>query len=96
MRTVNRLLLTGLIAFLPLAAMAADDAPSGDPEVTIRTEGDKTIQEYRQNGFLYAIKVTPKGAPPYFLVRADGTDANFIRSDQPDMLIPSWKIFEWK
>ena len=96
MRTVNRLLLTGLIAFLPLAAMAADEASSADPEVTIRTEGDKTIQEYRQNGFLYAIKVTRKGFPPYFLVRADGTDANFIRSDQPDMLIPSWKIFEWK
>jgi len=96
MRTVNRLLLTGLIAFLPLAATASDGAPSGDPEVTIRTEGDRTIQEYRQNGFLYAIKVTVKGAPPYFLVRADGTDANFIRSDQPDMLIPSWKIFEWK
>ena len=96
MRTFNRLLLTGLIALAPMAAMAADDAPSADPEVTIRTEGDKTIQEYRQNGFLHAIKVTPKGAPPYFLVRADGTDANFIRSDQPDMLIPSWKIFEWK
>ena len=48
-----------------------------------------------QNGFLYAIKVTPKDGKPYFLVRADGTDANFIRSDQPDMLIPSWKIFEW-
>ena len=96
MRTLNRLLLTGLIAAIPLVTFAADSAPTGDPEVTIRTEGDKTIQEYRQNGFLYAIKVTPKGAPPYFLVRADGTDANFIRSDQPDMLIPSWKIFEWK
>ena len=96
MRTANRLLLTGLIALLPLAATAADSAPSGDPEVTIRTEGDRTIQEYRQNGFLYAIKVTVKGAPPYFLVRADGSDANFISSDQPDMLIPSWKIFEWK
>ncbi|BBP73978.1 hypothetical protein PHLH7_00820 [Pseudomonas sp. Ost2] len=96
MRTLNRLLLAGLFTITPLAAIAADDAPSADPEVTIRTEGDKVIQEYRQNGFLYAIKVTPKGAPPYFLVRADGSDANFIRSDQPDMLIPSWKIFEWK
>ncbi|MEN5092973.1 DUF2782 domain-containing protein [Pseudomonas protegens] len=95
MRTLNRLLLTGLIAIAPLAAIAAEDAPSADPEVTIRTEGDKTIQEYRQNGFLYAIKVTPKGGKPYFLVRADGSDGNFIRSDQPDMLIPSWKIFEW-
>ncbi|WP_300732494.1 DUF2782 domain-containing protein [Pseudomonas sp.] len=96
MRTLNRLLLTGLIAAIPLVTFAADDAPSADPDVTIRTEGDKTIQEYRQNGFLYAIKVTPKGGKPYFLVRADGTDANYIRSDQPDMLIPSWKIFEWK
>jgi len=56
----------------------------------------KRLRNTAKNGFLYAIKVTPKGAPPYFLVRADGTDANFIRSDQPDMLIPSWKIFEWK
>ncbi|WP_350614993.1 DUF2782 domain-containing protein [Pseudomonas sp. HY7a-MNA-CIBAN-0227] len=96
MRALNRLLLTGLITIAPMAAIAADTVPSGDPDVTIRTEGDKEIREYRQNGFLYAIKVTVKGAPPYFLVRADGTDANFIRSDQPDMLIPSWKIFEWK
>lgn len=96
MRTLNRLLLLSLFAVTPVVALAADDAPSADPEVTIRTEGDKTIQEYRQNGFLYAIKVTPKGGKPYFLVRADGTDANFVRSDQPDMLIPSWKIFEWK
>jgi len=96
MRTLNRLLLLGLLAVTPAVTLAADDAPTADPEVTIRTEGDKTIQEYRQNGFLYAIKVTPKGGKPYFLVRADGTDANFVRSDQPDMLIPSWKIFEWK
>ncbi|NMY35776.1 MULTISPECIES: DUF2782 domain-containing protein [Pseudomonas] len=96
MRTLNRLLLTSLIAAIPLVTFAADEAPSADPEVTIRTEGDKTIQEYRQNGFLYAIKVTPKGGKPYFLVRADGSDGNYIRSDQPDMLIPSWKIFEWK
>jgi hypothetical protein len=95
MRTLNRLLLASLFAITPLAVMAADDAPSADPDVTIRTEGDKTIQEYRQNGFLYAIKITPKVGKPYFLVRADGSDGNFIRSDQPDMLIPAWKIFEW-
>ena len=95
MRTLNRLLLAGLFAIAPLAVMAADDAPTPEPQVTIRTEGDKLIQEYRQNGFLYAIKITPKNGKPYFLVRADGSDGNFIRSDQPDMLIPSWKIFEW-
>ena len=96
MRTLNRFLLVSLIAVAPLAAIAADDAPSPEPDVTIRTEGDKTIKEYRQNGFLYAIQVTPKGGKPYFLVRADGTEANYIRSDQPDMLMPAWEIFSWK
>ena len=95
MRVLNRLVLTSLLAISPLYAIAADDAPGGEPDVTIRQDGDKTIQEYRQNGFLYAIKITPKGMPPYFLVRADGSEGNFIRSDQPDMLIPAWKIFSW-
>lgn len=94
MRAFNRLLLAGLLAVAPLAALAQDEAPSGEPDVTIRQEGDKTIQEYRINGFLYAIKVTPSIGKPYFLVRADG-DSNFIRSDNPDMLIPQWEIFRW-
>ncbi|KPB69983.1 DUF2782 domain-containing protein [Pseudomonas cannabina] len=95
MRKVNRLLLTGLLALCPLLAIAAEDSPSAAPDVTIRTDGDRTIQEYRQNGFLYAVKITPKHGKPYFLVRADGTSPNFIRSDQPDMLIPQWEIFSW-
>jgi hypothetical protein len=95
MCSLKRLMLTGILLATPLAAMAADDAPSADPDVTIRQDGDKTIQEYRQNGFLYAVKVTPKHGKPYFLVRADGTSPNFIRSDQPDMLIPQWEIFKW-
>ncbi len=94
MGTLNRLLLVGLMACLPLAAQA-EDPVSADPDVTIRQDGDRTIQEYRVNGFLYAIKVIPKNGKPYFLVRADGSDGNFVRSDDPDMLIPSWKIFSW-
>ncbi|WP_040260481.1 DUF2782 domain-containing protein [Pseudomonas massiliensis] len=95
MHSLKRLMLASILLAAPLAAIAADDAPSADPDVTIRQEGDKMIQEYRQNGFLYAVKVTPKHGKPYFLVRADGTSPNFIRSDQPDMLIPQWEIFKW-
>ncbi|MDM8348906.1 DUF2782 domain-containing protein [Pseudomonas sp. sp1636] len=94
MRILNRLLLAGLLAVTSLTAYA-DDAPSAEPDITIRQEGDRTIQEYRVNGFLYAIKITPKTGKPYFLVRADGSDGNFVRSDYPDMLIPSWEIFKW-
>ena len=86
----------GLAAALLLgsASVMAQDAVPGDPEVTIRQEGDRTVEEYRVNGFLYAVKITPKTGKPYFLVRADG-DSNFIRADRPDMLIPAWKIFSW-
>ena len=95
MRTLNRLIVAGLLVAGPMIAIAADDAPAADPDVTIRQEGDNMVQEYRQNGFLYAVKITPKHGKPYFLVRADGTSPNFIRSDQPDMLIPQWEIFKW-
>jgi hypothetical protein len=95
MGTLTRLLLVSLLAASSLNALAEDEPVTGDPDVTIRQDGDKTIQEYRQNGFLYAIKITPKGGKPYFLVRADGSDGNFIRSDNPDMLIPAWEIFSW-
>jgi len=87
------LLLAGLLLGSPLA-FAEDPAPSAEPDVTIRTEGDKTISEYRINGFLYAIKVTPSIGKPYFLVRADASQM-WTRSDKPEMLIPAWEIFSW-
>ncbi|MGE6662635.1 DUF2782 domain-containing protein [Pseudomonas sp. NPDC077408] len=93
MRTFKPLLLAGLLALVPLSGFAQESV-DGEPDVTIRQEGDRTVEEYRVNGFLYAVKITPKVGKPYFLVRADG-DSNFIRADRPDMLIPAWKIFSW-
>ncbi|MCQ4319016.1 DUF2782 domain-containing protein [Stutzerimonas stutzeri] len=93
MRTFKPLLLAGLLALVPLSGFA-EEPVDGEPDVTIRQEGDRTVEEYRVNGFLYAVKITPKVGKPYFLVRADG-DSNFIRADRPDMLIPAWKIFSW-
>jgi Protein of unknown function (DUF2782). len=64
MRTLNRLLLAALLGLGATTVMAADDAPTPEPDVTIRQEGDRTVQEYRVNGFLYAIKVIPKHGKP--------------------------------
>lgn len=96
MRTQIRLLLVALLVACPLIAAAAEDeAPSAEPDVTIQKDGDNFVQEYKANGFVYAVKITPKHGKPYYLVRADGTSGQFIRSDQPDMLIPQWVLFSW-
>jgi hypothetical protein len=93
MRTIKPLLLAGVLALTPLSGFSQESV-EGDPDVTIRQQGERTVEEYRVNGFLYAVKVIPKNGKPYFLVRADG-DSNFIRADKPDMLIPAWEIFSW-
>lgn len=92
--TLQRLTLAGVLLGCPLLGFA-EESVSGEPDVTIVQKGDKTVEEYRLNGFLYAVKVTPKKGKPYFLVRADGSDGNFIRADKPEMRIPSWEIFSW-
>lgn len=87
--------LAALVLLSSMAVMAQEPPLTGEPDVTIRQDGDNTVEEYRINGFLYAIKVTPKHGAPYFLVAVDD-EGNFARADSPSgMRIPSWKIFEW-
>ena len=75
--------------------LLAQEPVTAEPDVTIREESGRRVEEYRLNGFLYAIKVFPKNGEPYFLVAVD-EDGNFARADQVQgMRIPSWKIFEW-
>ena len=105
-------LLPGLLAFIVQAAIAvqAADAPPPaslsdqegqeeiEPEVVIIQRKDKTIEEYRVNGRLYMIKVTPKNAPPYFLLDNDGDGTMESRrsaSLEPDIMIPNWVLFRW-
>jgi len=106
-------LLPGLLAFIAQAAIAvqAADAPPPpaslsdqegqeeiEPEVVIIQRKDKTIEEYRVNGRLYMIKVTPKNAPPYFLLDKDGDGTMESRRSanlEPDIMIPNWVLFRW-
>lgn len=92
--TLKNLTLVSVLIGLPLFGFAAESI-DGEPDVTIVQKGDRVVEEYRLNGFLYAVKVTPKHGKPYFLVRADGSEGNFIRADKPKMRIPSWEIFSW-
>lgn len=66
-----------------------------EPEVTITTRGDATFEEYRINGRLYMIKVTPKQGRPYYLLDREGR-GEFERGEfNPKISIPQWVIKSW-
>ena len=69
-----------------------------EPTVTIREEEERQIEEYRLNGRLYMVKVTPKGGIPYYYIDTDGdgqleldTDQRALNPVQP----VHWKVLEW-
>ncbi|MFA7388270.1 MAG: DUF2782 domain-containing protein, partial [Thiohalobacteraceae bacterium] len=78
-------------------AMPSDDREGLEPEVTIIRRDDRTVEEYRINGQLYMIKVTPSKGYPYYLVDADGDGELESRRNEldPRILVPSWVIFRW-
>ncbi|WP_369856049.1 DUF2782 domain-containing protein [Candidatus Thalassolituus haligoni] len=100
MKTPTRLNLRRIAAALGVTLASALFSTSGfaaDPSgesVTIRNDGDKTFYEFRVNGKLVEIKVEPKVGKPYYLVpEAQGED--FVRKDNPDIVVPKWVIFRW-
>lgn len=66
---------------------------SFEPQVTIRRQERETREEYRHNGKLYMVKVTPQGAAPYYLIDRTG-DGSFVRSEStnPPLTPPMWVI----
>jgi len=78
----------------PGAAVAAPGASDALPDVAVRKEGDNTIQEYRRNGQLYMVVVTPKtGIPHTYTVDPQGrlVDEHGQKPTRPVM----YKVLEW-
>jgi len=67
-----------------------------EPQITTRKEGDETITEYRVNGKLYMMRVTPKHGRPFVLVDHKG-EGKFTRQDTltPNMAVPQWVLAEF-
>ena len=68
-----------------------------EPEVTIIRRPDAVIEEYRVNGRMFMMKVTPKVGPAYYLVDRDGDGRMEARmtSLKDDFVVPQWVIFSW-
>lgn len=71
------------------------DAPV-EPQVTIRKRGEETVEEYRINGKLYMVKVTPAHGVPYVLIDHRG-DGVMTRQEPHDtgLRVPQWVVKEF-
>lgn len=64
-----------------------------EPQVTIIQRGEDRVEEFRVNGKLYMIKVTPPHGVPYFLIDERG-DGRMVRQESLDtgFRVPMWVI----
>ena len=77
----------------PTVAVAVDADSQAEPEIRIIQKTDQKVEEYRINGRLYAIKVTPKIGLPYYLVDEDGSGKmNRIATRNDRLIIPQWVL----
>lgn len=82
------------------AAADGDTTASPDeelqPEVTIIKRQAETIEEYRVNGQLYMVKITPSKGYPYYLIDADGDGSLETRRNELDNPpVTQWKLLRW-
>ena len=93
-----------LLAAIALPVSAADQstAPlpaedSMEPEVVISPSKDEQIREYRVNGQLYMIEITPIKGPVYYLVDMDGDGLLDTRQGgtENELVIPRWTLLKW-
>ncbi|MGD8925380.1 MAG: DUF2782 domain-containing protein [Thioalkalispiraceae bacterium] len=82
----------------PSTARESDDSRNiPRPEVNIIQRKDMRIEEYRVNGRLRYVKITPKKGKPYYLVDKDGDGDLETRHDDLDGVPPinEWILLEW-
>ena len=85
----------------PLPAEEGDKAHAEEdnlePQVTIIRRAENTIEEYRVNGQLYMVKMTPDVGEPYYLVDTDGDGSLETTRHNLDANhnIPQWILFRW-
>jgi hypothetical protein len=110
MRTLAPLLTALLTAPLAAPALAeeippppppAEDAYNQveeglEPEVTINHGRKAVVEEYRANGQVYMVKITPSKGLPYYLIDSDGDGSlETRRNSLDDPEVVQWRLFTW-
>jgi hypothetical protein len=75
----------------------ADDSRNiPEPEVRIIRKKDTVIEEYRVNGRIRFVKITPSSGSPYYMVDTDGDGILETRDDNfTNPPINQWILLEW-
>lgn len=91
------LLLLSLAAIPPAFAADVHLSPPKEnaaDDIQIVAGKQRTIFEYRNNGYLLMIKVVPKHGRPYYMIPANGSPP-YKGLEFAQKLYPSWIILQW-
>lgn len=82
---------------VPTIPDEADDSRNiPQPEVRIIRKKDTVIEEYRVNGRLRFVKITPSVGSPYYMVDTDGDGVLETKEDDfSNPPINQWLLLEW-
>ena len=69
-----------------------EEISQGDVEII--SGDDRTVYEYRVNGYLLMIKVVPNEGRTYYMVPANGKP-HYESLDHGQKLYPQWVLVEW-
>lgn len=80
----------------PLPPKVTDPEDQLAPEVVIRQEEDRTVEEYISGGRVYMVRITPTIGEPYYLIDTTGDGLLDMRHETFEPVKPVyWKLFEW-
>ncbi len=63
------------------------------PEITVIEKDGDVIEEYRVNGQLYMMKITPKHGKPYYMHKEDQEGGWVIAGPNEPLSVPKWTLF---
>ncbi len=80
---------------IPPPTISNDENAADQPQVTIVKKKGETVEEYRINGQLYMIKVTPAHGVPYYMHREDQNGGWLMDGPTQPLSIPKWTLFRF-
>ena len=80
----------------PLPPKVVDPEDTLEPEVVIRQEEDRMVEEYRRGGRVHMVRIVPTIGEPYYLIDSTGDGILDMKHDTFEPVKPVyWRLFEW-